>query len=291
MLDLGGAPSSMNKKNTTRMDANKNCHVQAICFDFDVLTRSVDAASETKRGGEQISTSTTTEKPGKIEPDVSMVQQFADLMQVDLGGENKTAFRPLKEDDLSKLIGAAEPITKAKKEAPLQKDKNSNNALPGMDIRAKYAAKLSKKGVSGGIASVELAKHQVGDSLKGGDAAGLMAARKIATAEQPVGGQRWMAMTGTGSLLSYLTQRSMKIALLPHPVKEIDAEEGQRMEDFKKQLSSVVFDLLSKDGTLGANKSVGDTLDFLKLEPNLVSLPGAQVFTCLRCIQSFYRSH
>ena len=41
MLDMGGAPSALHdKKNaTTRINASKNCKLQAICFDFDVLSK------------------------------------------------------------------------------------------------------------------------------------------------------------------------------------------------------------------------------------------------------------
>jgi hypothetical protein len=268
MLDMGGAPSGMNDKNANRMNSSKNCQVQAICFDFDVLTRSVDSAEKEtakKKAHEQLEETLTLEL-GKTTPNASVVQEIANVLKVDLpdgttGG--KEASQPEgEEDDLSLLTG--EPPEKARKEHT-QRLRKSKDAPAYSDIRSKYAAKLSKK-IEGGMAGVALAKHET--ETNKGDAAGHMAYRKIAAAE-PVA-RRWMAMTGTGHLLQFLTQRSTKIALLPRPVEEIDLDEGERMEDMKKQLFDVGFDLLLKDGTFGAKMLIAKSLESLHLDPTNV---------------------
>jgi hypothetical protein len=262
----------MNDKNANRVNASKNCQVQAICFDFDVLTRSVDS-SEGKKKALELEESLTVEL-GKVTPNMSVVQEIADALKVDLPGGttgSKAASRPDDDDDdddddLSLLTG--EPREDAKKE-PKQIKHTSIKDAASSDIRAKYAAKLSKK-IQGGLSGVALAKYQTETDLKKGDAAGHMAYRKIAAAE-PVA-RRWMAMTGTGHLLQFLTQRSMKIALLPRPVEEIDLQEGERMEDMKSQLFDVGFDLLCKDGTLGSKMVIANSLESLHLDPTNVLL-------------------
>jgi hypothetical protein len=268
MLDMGGAPSGMNDKNANRMNSSKNCQVQAICFDFDVLTRSVDSAEAeaAKKKAHELEESLTVEL-GKATPNKKIVQEIADVLKVDLPDgttESKASSQPEDDDDdLSLLTG--EPHKDAKKEQKQQI--KSKNAPAYSDIRAKYAAKLSKK-IEGGMAGVALAKHET--ETNKGDAAGHMAYRKIAAAEPAA--RRWMAMTGTGHLLQFLTQRSTKIALLPRPVEEIDLEEGERMEDMKKQLFDVAFDLLCKDGTLGAKMAIAKSLESLHLDPTNVLL-------------------
>jgi len=54
-----------------------------------------------------------------------------------------------------------------------------------------------------------------------------------------------MALTGTGKLLSYLTHRSIRIALLPSVgdmTLQAQRREGQLMKDFATQLKDVVVD-------------------------------------------------
>ena len=259
MLDMGGAPSSLHDKNATRINASKNCKVQAVCFDFDVLTRSIGVENNIidNREGSSVVTKATTSSGrspvlGDVKPNVGIIHQVAGLLNVDLGGAAKRSSRV---DDLSGLTG--------------EKNLPPPN-IPTQDPRAKYAAKLQRKGVEGGIAGVDLAKHQIEETLRRGDAAGHLAARKIASAE-PVGNRtKWMAMTGTGSLLQYLSQRSMKLCLLPKPCDEVDEEEGRRMEDFKKQLSDVVLDLLVKDGSMNIPKILDVPLHEFEFDPTLV---------------------
>lgn len=183
----------MNDKNANRMKSSKNCQVQAICFDFDVLTRSVGSAEadEAKKKAHEQLEETLTMELDKATPNASVVQEIADVLKIDLpdgttGG--KEASQPEgEEDDLSLLTG--EPPEAAKKEQK-QQLKKSKDSPAYSDIRAKYAAKLSKK-IEGGMAGVALAKHET--ETNKGDAAGHMAYRKIAAAIPAA--SRWMAMT------------------------------------------------------------------------------------------------
>ena len=141
--------------------------------------------------------------------------------------------------------------------------KNKNKELSTfnpatLDIRSKYASKL-KKTVEGGIAGIDLANSKKEDSIKKGDAAsGHFIARTIA-ASQTVSksGSKWMASTGTGTLCSFLTNRSMKIALIPSPgyMNSNNSTKGQNqfqgrgetkdaMEQMRKQLPNVNFSVL-----------------------------------------------
>ena len=58
-------------------------------------------------------------------------------------------------------------------------------------------------------------------------------------------------MTGSGKLLSYLTHRSIQIALLPKPGMVDMArleEEQKRMQDFTKQLPDVEVQVVADGG-------------------------------------------
>jgi len=136
-------------------------------------------------------------------------------------------------------------------------------AQVGSDIRSKYAGKLRDR-LDGGLAGVENAKAQVEEALSRGDAAGHLAARKIASAQR-VGkkGTKWLATTGTGNLLQYLSSRSMRIALLPIPNNangDSNAAVSDRMDLLTRQMPEVNFGLLVKDG----NQSPSDILDLVK---------------------------
>eukprot|EP00977_Amphora_coffeiformis_P016578 scaffold5169_cov172-Amphora_coffeaeformis.AAC.9 len=274
MLDMGGAPSSMNDKNATRINASKNCKLQAVCFDFEVLSKytpkehpptAAPSTSSSSSTGHSASSSTTTTKLGQdVKPNVNVVQEVASLLNVDLGGMSAKKKKDEPDDDLSLLMGSQESPPKPTASSSISK----NN--PFADIRSKYADKLAKRGVQGGLAEVELTKHQVEETLRRGDAGGHLAARKIAAAN-PVSRQRsWMALTGTGALLQYLTQRSIQIALLPRPSETLNEDEGEYMEDFKRQLHDVNFGHLLKDGRPGAEALVQTVLQKLNLDPTVV---------------------
>ena len=90
----------------------------------------------------------------------------------------------------------------------------STKAPPVSDIRAKYAQKLKQKTESGSLAGIDRAKHQDPNQ---GDAAGHWAARALVASSGPSNksGSKWLASTGAGNFLTYLTSRYMKVALLP----------------------------------------------------------------------------
>ncbi len=251
MLDMGGVPNSMDKK-TGSINASKNCKVQAICFDFGTLTGSISSkeneelllAKETHAANEE-----QRQGLGSIMPDVGKITQIADILNVKFGKEGGiSSNRKLSSNedaDLSRLV----EVDSSSETKVVQKE---TNPLLRFDVRSKYAARLAKKGV--GLAGVHRMKQQLEDE-KGnsrGDAVGHFAARKVAMSEpSAASGDKWMALTGTGTLLQYLTQRSMKICLFPSPKSfEIsNREEGDRMEQMKAQLNDVNFYSLIKTGS------------------------------------------
>lgn len=284
MLDMGGAPSSMHDKNNARVDASKNCKLQAVCFDFEVLTKYTPPPSSKGKAAKAVVASEPQDKPKlgqDIQPNVTAVQQVANLLNVELGSmsSSKKKRGESNEDDLSLLTNDATEEPKTEKST--SKSSSSNNMQPSSgDIRAKYADKLAKRGVQGGLAEVEHAKHQVEETLKRGDAGGHWAARKVA-AGNPVSRQSsWVALTGTGALLQYLTQRSIQIALLPRPSSSSsttstpldDSDQGERMQDFQRQLKDVAFSHLISDGRPGASSLVQSLLEKTKLDPTKILL-------------------
>ena len=265
MLDMGGAPSSMNDKNATRINASKNCKLQAVCFDFEVLTKYTPKEQPTVPSSSGTSATKTPILGEDIKPNVNVIQEVASLLNVDLGGMSAKKKKNEPADDLSLLV---DPQKSPPKPTKSSSSSGKNNSFA--DIRSKYADKLTKRGVQGGLAEVELAKYQVEETLRRGDASGHLAARKIAAAN-PVSRQRsWMALTGTGAVLQYLTQRSIQIALLPRPSETLNQDEGEYMEDFKRQLNDVDFGHLLKDGRPGAEALVQSVLQKLNLDPTVV---------------------
>ena len=226
-------------------------------------------------------------------PNTGVIENISKLLNVDLGGTIGRKKDDDENDDLSRLTGGggASPRNpsapagfrpendeigssilsglsssnapdRPKPDAP-KSTTASTKAPPMSDPRAKYADKLRKK-LDGGLAGVENMKAQQEDALKRGDAAGHLAARKIASS-QPVGtGSKWLAATGTGNLLMYLTNRSMKIALLPIPQnadKESNDAAARRMDDLEQQLPQVRFDFFMKDGHLPSSDILGTIED------------------------------
>jgi hypothetical protein len=255
MLDLGGAPSSSTERNVARtVNASKNCKLQAVVFDLATLTRSIDDAPPSTAEAEAAATpATAAESHPAIAPaaaplpDTSKIESIANLLNVKLGGSSSSDERRVgssaSRDDLTLLTGERAPPAATPTAA-------STGTGSGGDVYAKYASKLSSKGV-GSVASVQLARQQADDSLKRGDAAGHWAARKMAAAPTTAAGgsssaaaTKWMARTGTGRLLQYLTQRSIRIALIPSKPDVKSTSEGTDMTALQRQLHDVVFDAL-----------------------------------------------
>ena len=231
--------------------------------------------------------------PSTVQPNKGVIENLANMLNVDLGGTiggkkkddddlsrltdggdssgapGSRPFRASKDfkaedDEIGSSILAtlgnkakesnATTTTTATAHRPALKEKTaaSTKAPPMSDVRSKYADKLRKK-LDGGLAGVESAKVQREESLKRGDAEGHLAARRIASAQSVGTGSKWLASTGTGNLLVYLTNRSVKIALLPLPSstdEEAVQAAGERMDDLQTQLSQVYFSLLVKDAHL-----------------------------------------
>jgi FMN phosphatase YigB (HAD superfamily) len=252
MLDLGGMPTASSDQSLIRtVNASKNSKLQAVAFDFEVLTKSLD---QSRMEQEEIAKKEQEENEIKlggvpVQPDLDRIQQVASLLDVEFDTTKATTI----------------------KTTPKILPKVSS---PHQDIRAKYAAKLQ-----GGLAGVELAKSQAEDTLKGGDAAGHLFARNLASKVKVAeSSTKWMALTGTGKLLSYLTHRSIRIALLPNS-KESDPSKQQRqqeaMEEFKRQLHDVVVDCIvqlddNDQPSLETKFLQRGVLDELDLHPNRV---------------------
>jgi len=250
MLDMGGVAAADAK---TKLDMGKNNKVRAVALDFNLITRSIEKQKKEEKIANVSPLVSKDEKRtsiGAVSPNTEFVQSIADLLHVKLFGETRQS-KPSEGDDISRLMGE-KPEHVAKKDH-----------IPYMDIRSKYGAKLRSK-VEGGLAGVDLANSKKEESLQKGDAAGHFAARALAAANTvTTSGSKWLASTGTGSLLSFLSMRSMKIALLPSPRSTSVAEKAQmkqNMEDLTRQLSNVNFDLLVEGSTEARSDNVANSL-------------------------------
>lgn len=300
MMDLGGVAAADVKGGGKLINAGKNSKIQAVALDFDLLIRNLDAqraqqqAAAAAAGGSLPSARTIAAQKASannsnagIETAApnAIIADMAKLLNVDLGG---TIGRKKEEDedDLSRLTSAGAASSRRPSAPPdfrpeedeigshiLSKLPNpstttttSTKAPPVNDPRAKYANKLRKR-LDGGLAGIETMKVQQEEALQRGDAAGHWAARKIAAAQPAAGstkGSKWLAATGTGNLLVYLTNRSMKIALLPVPDNadgESNDAAARRMDEMEAQLPQVRFDLLVKDGRLSPSDILGRVQD------------------------------
>ena len=265
MLDMGGMPSAGSDQTLIRTpNASKNSKLQAVAFDFDVLTKSFDDSSKDDDSATSSTTTSNSSSPsspnkklgqqlGTVQPDLDQINQVASLLNVDVSGgkDNSTSGEESEDSILSKLLGGGSTTTekqvpKKKKEQPMSESDKTILSLPNTDVRAKYAKKLN-----GGLAGLELAKSQLDNTLSGGDAAGHLAVRKMVVEETAVKtgtGTKWMALSGTGNLLSYLTHRSIRIALLPNPklLQNDDTiklqEQTDQMKQMGRQLNDVVID-------------------------------------------------
>ena len=293
MLDMGGAPSSLNDNqgSTHKLNLGKNCHLQAVIFDFDVLTRSVQnhqqAGSDNNNNNNKPGNTTSTTAPKNLsgivpthalEPDRGKIEQLARILNVDLGGSNNNkmeksiAADQSFKDDLSLLLTGEKSTRPAAAAATTTTP--SNTTLSTSDIRAKYAAKLQSAGFQSGLSGVDQAKEE--QTSHTGDAAGHWAARAHATTI-PTSTNRWMAATGTGQLLQYLHQRSMKLVLVGTPVaagtdKNVpNGEETQQMNDFLQQMKGkVVFTaVIPQDGTMTVDRLAQRAIqEVLMLKPS-----------------------
>lgn len=284
MIDLGGSPSASTSTNKAGIpNTSKNSKIQGVAFDFELLCKNIQDEAETVTVDPSTPSgvsSSGTQQPGDVRPNVDKVKEVASLLNVDLNkpDQNKKPVNRQEEDDLS-LIGEESNPSKIQRPSKITSSASSS----GQDVRAKYADKLHKKGLDGGLAAVELARSQIEDTLKRGDAAGHVAARKIAAGQSSKVGTKWMSLTGTGKLLNTLTHRSMKIALIPRPKKAIrhndhglndDRTPMELMEDLRNQLREVEFNVLVEQSTEDSSEAVKSmvkkALDGLRLDPKVV---------------------
>jgi len=281
MMDMGGVPSATAK---TKLDMGKNNKIRAVALDFDLITRSIEshrlqdlknkaqkekdeAAAKSKVGGLH----DVSLELGHVKPRTDVVSSIAGLLGIKLGGDEPMGGQTPKEeieDDLSLLVGKKSKEKSAEEQVSDIREKLTN------DIRVKYAKKLRDR-VDGGLAGVDVAKGKREEMLTKGDAGGHFAARSLAAANTvSTSGSKWLATTGTGTLLSFLSKRSMKITLLPSPTQMtlVEQETTKRdMESLKRQLPSIKFDLLLDGVTESREDSAGLILgkitDELDTEP------------------------
>lgn len=282
MLDMEGAPSAANDRTLIRtVNASKNSKLQAVAFDFEILVKaapSTDASTSATNN----SAPTITQLNTRPQADEDRVKQVASLLNVDMNSEGsfKNPYKEERTPSISSLADSlmggwssstSKPQSPPKPSSPTLK---SNNPLE--DIRAKYAKKLK-----GGLAGIELAKSQVEDALSKGDAAGHLAARKIAMQQPPKAATKWMANFGASKLLTHLTHRSIRIALLPSPNSVGDAarqaREQENMHDLTTQLKDVVIDvrvpsLADKEGSTIVTSLKQHVLQEFNLDPGAVLL-------------------
>lgn len=265
MLDMGGvAPASAD----TRIDVGKNNRVRAVALDFNLITRSIEERrriaeeEENQRvvgGSEQKPAGTAPLSRSAVRPDASLVEKMASLLNVNLGGDASKPKRG-EQDDLSRILGGGGDKENATIQTKATAAPRTTTAPPHVDIRSKYASRLRDK-IEGGVAGLERAKSEGEQTMRRGDASVHLAARGLLSREgtgqqsSNPSSSRWLAGTGVGRLLSFLSGRSMQIALLPVPSTDSlpqsdeDVERTSReMDSLARQLPHVKFDLLVPDG-------------------------------------------
>ena len=260
MLDMGGMSATSSSE--MKIDRGKNNKLRLVALDFEVITKSIQQQQQQQQQQQSTSTVSSSSSVQKeiIQPDMSMVQSMANLLNIKLGQDgtiiNKKKRNDYDVDDVSKILNDTtrtkqqeQQQQQHQQEIPQTKTQNKKAVVLDGDIRTKYASKLRSK-LDGGLAGVDLAKSEKERAISMGDAsAGHFAARQLAISQpsSAAKGKRWMATTGTGNLLTYLSNRSMQIALLPIPNNDNQQQEQlQRMEDLTEQLPNVTFHLLVK---------------------------------------------
>ena len=288
MLDMGGAPSGANDRTLIRtVNASKNSKLQAVAFDFEILIKDAPSADDSLAASTAVhASSNTTKLNTRPQADEDRIKQVASLLNVDMNSEGnfKNPYEEEKTPSISSLADSFMGYSSTNSSSPPPKSSTppapNNNDNPLEDIRAKYAKKLQ-----GGLAGIELAKSQVENTLNKGDAAGHLAARKIAMEQQPAGhngnATKWMANFGASKLLMNLTHRSIGIALLPSPNNVGDAQrqaqEQAHMQDLATQLKDVVIDvtvpsLADKNGSTIVESLKRNVLQEFNLDPGAVLL-------------------
>ena len=285
MLDMGGVPPN-HDKSSLQLNHGQNNKLQAIAIDFNLITRSAEDAKKKESAAQERETSSfaivhsstsLSSAIGNVKPNVGLIQDIADLLNVEMGGTSTKKKKSMDDDD-GDVVDSAALLAK-----PSDEDKSSAydkeiahesqdqsvtttsatakhkplKLPPSMsDIRSKYASKVQQK-LDGGVSTLERQKEETSPTR--GDGATHLAARVIAAKHRAVAGPaKWLATSGTAKLLQYMSSRSMKIALLPIPNSPLASstssssssadQVGKAMEELTHQLSQVRFHLLLKDG-------------------------------------------
>lgn len=276
MLDMGGAPSAQTSSSSNRMmDANKNNRVRAVALDFDLITGLIANNNKNNQMTETLKSNNSSNRIdgvdkssdnllGDVKPDVGMIEGMAKLLNVRLGGNSTTTRSKQFDDDLSALTGQKTKQQQQKEEEELKPKTSSSSSIqkapPMTDVRIKYASKLKDR-LEGGLSGVERARAEASlfsNNDQSDVATGRLEARKMAIASSAASttGSKWLATTGTGTLLMYLSSRSIRLALLPLPftndnnnatIQQKQEEQGNRMDDLTRQLPQVQFHLLIKE--------------------------------------------
>eukprot|EP00814_Leptocylindrus_danicus_P022319 CAMPEP_0116003786 /NCGR_PEP_ID=MMETSP0321-20121206/240_1 /TAXON_ID=163516 /ORGANISM="Leptocylindrus danicus var. danicus, Strain B650" /LENGTH=275 /DNA_ID=CAMNT_0003472015 /DNA_START=274 /DNA_END=1101 /DNA_ORIENTATION=+ len=204
----------------------------------------------------------------KITPDVGMVQSIANLLNVKLGSDGKKK-DDFAEDDLSALESPSVSGTMHDARTSSRSSAKPVKFPPMSDVRDKYAEKIKQKLDGGSLAGVDRAKLE--KSEKKGDAFHIQA-RTIAAAEPVMkSGSKWLANTGTGNLLAYLTNRSMRIALVPKPNTK-DDDVGDDMDSLSRQLPNVRIHSMIKDGERQPDEILNEVLSKANGIPEISTL-------------------
>ena len=234
----------------------------AVALDFHLITRSIEARkllADQENAANKMTLGHVNDKQSAstiVQPNTSLVEKMANLLNVNLGGDSNKSKQPEK-DDLSAILESSEETTSSSDANNKPKPKVISSPI---DIRNKYASKLRNK-IDGGVAGLELANSEKENTMSRGDASIHMTARNLLSQEGMMGqttntsSSRWLATTGVGKLLSFLSARSMQIVLLPlpsttsHPQSDEDVKlTNEEMVSLTKQLPNVKFDLLIPDG-------------------------------------------
>ena len=256
-------------------------------LDFDLISRNIaqakDASKDKSSTTESQSTSVKVDpvsfSTSNVKPNTGLVQSIASLLNVKLGDDDNSNQKIRrkrrdtgKDDDLSTIENMGDTKGTTNNQS-LDKGITSTKAPPFMDIRSKYADKLKKKldGGSGSLSGVDRMKEERDQALKRGDAAGHLVARSIAASQLvTTTGSKWLANTGTGALLAYLTNRSMKICLIPVPdLKGEKSSIGDDMDSLTRQLPKVRFHSLIKSGYNDASSILKEVMNNLDGLPEL----------------------
>lgn len=234
---VGGVPKS-NLNSVRIANTSKNSKIQLVAFDFNILINTKNAIDVNHKKTTRVVKNEENASPVKISGYNNLeeglqegINQIASLLKVDLGflqttnkdaNEGGLLYNDNNDDDNNKR--------KLEDYHPSQ-----------TDIRSKYAIKLRNHSTGGlSLSGVDLAKEQVNNTLAtGGDAAGHLAARKIAVRQVTDSDKqtsKWLPSPAACVLLTHLSNRTIRIVLLPTLMNSKKKEEEEELSVDKKQL-------------------------------------------------------